>query len=150
MFRIFKKKKSKVTDKIWKSDSEKLEGILHDVGNIIANGKQVVLFYFFEETRNTIQTFFESVKPDISNFDKNQTDEKIIFVSALDIERSARSNEEVKKIIQRENLEILFAERYPVYNREADILKKTNDRNHPKTTEYLFLCFLRRANNGCF
>ncbi|MFT5821182.1 MAG: preprotein translocase subunit SecA [Crocinitomix sp.] len=126
MFSFFKKKKKSIksTDKIWRSSEEKVRGLEFDIEAFLAASQNVFLFYYFEDTKKTLVELLNQKGINFDELERANRGTKLILVSAAEIKSSARIVDTLRKLSDPNSSQFLFANHYPKYYFEAEILEE--------------------------
>jgi hypothetical protein len=123
MFGFFKKKKEvSVIDKVYRTNREKESAIGFDVEAFLAAGQDVFIFYYFDATKKWIEYFLSAKGIEFTDLESANRATKVTLVPALELTSSSRIKETLKRYSNPESSQFLFANHYPMYTKEANVL----------------------------
>ncbi|MDG1913361.1 MAG: hypothetical protein P8I55_02080 [Crocinitomix sp.] len=124
MFGFFKKKKKVAAiDKVYRTIREKVDAIGFDVEAFLAAGEDVFIFYYFEETKKWVEYLLNAKQIEFTDLGKANRATKATLFPAKDINPSSRLIDSLRRYSDANSSQFLFANRYPLYTKEVNILE---------------------------
>ena len=139
MFGLFKKRPvlPVQSDKIWKSEAEKDIGLVNDISRYVSADQCVVLFYFFEKSKEEIKAVLSNRK---MAFSEDIADTSNLYlISAQDIDRSSAFSNAMTSKFRNDVVQLLFAEHYPTKTLENVLIATLKDMSEENITITFYL-----------
>jgi|GEM_PF-1493297 len=129
MFNFFKKKTPSVPYQnfIWFGEEAKYEFLMKTLQQLLASKQRVVLLSFFGDTQSKLKEQLQDVKISYQSLEKQEalsSDSYLFLGNVSESENGLNSLKSLMATQSTDNLRFIFAEHYPAFKYENQILQK--------------------------